>query len=140
MAKKTDVLDPEAQAGEQVEGGEAKDTKPAAPAKKVQGWDRKLRHFGVYTNFRKQDFPAYLEFQEADDQTRGFALFCVATHKEFKPGVRVLNAEHLKLAKIEFKLNGKSEPAEKAKSKPISKAKRNAQMAAAAPKVDEDAD
>lgn len=138
MAKKeTAVVDPEInpEAGAGSEGGEKA---AAAPAKKVQGWDRKLRHFGVFTNFRKQEFPAYLEFQDTDDDKRGFALYCVSTHKEFKPGQRVLNADHLAKAKIDFKLNGKSEPIEKAKSKPISKAKRNAAMAAAAPKGEED--
>ena len=118
----------------QTQDAPAKAPKAAA----VKGWDRKVRHMGTFTDFRKREFPAYLEFQDTDDTTRGFALFCVSTHKEFKPGQRVLNAEHLKLAKINFIANGKTESIEKPKAKAISKAKRNAAMAAAAPKVESD--
>ncbi len=111
-----------------------------APAKiaKAKGWDRKVRHLGTFTDFRKREFPAYLEFQDTDDDKRGFALYCTSTHKEFKPGQRVLNAEHLKLAKIDFKFSGKTEDAGKPKAKAISKAKRNKAMEAAAPKSEED--
>jgi len=112
---------------------------PAKPVKAaVKGWDRKVRHLGTFIDFRKRSFPAYMEFQDVEGEGRGFALFCVSTHKEFKPGQRVMNAEHLKLAKLNFSLNGKTEDAAKPKAKAISKSKRNAAMAAAQPKIDED--
>lgn len=114
------------------------ETKPQPKAKKKpEGLDRDVRHLGVFTNFRKQEFPAYLEFHDEEGAGRGFALYCSATHKEFKPGVRIMTNEHLKAARIDFKFTG-TEPADKAKSKPITKSKRNAAMAAQAPKPEDD--
>lgn len=119
---------------------EETETLPEKPKKEAKGWDRAKRHFGTFTDFRGRKFPAYLEFQDTDDATRGFAIMCVATRKEFKPGVRLMKDDHLKLARINFVFSGKSEDASKAMAgKPMSKAKRNAGMTKPVPEEQEEA-
>ena len=102
-------------------------------------WDRKLRHHGVFTDFRQRAWPAYMEFSDTDDpKTRGWKLFCTATQQEFKPGIVFLAPEHLISLKLKLKLTGKTEDASKPLPKAISKKKRNAAIAAAAPKDEDD--
>ena len=118
----------------------AEETKPLSKDVPAKGWDRKVRHLGTYLDFRKREWPAYLEFQDVEGEGRGFGLFCTSTHKEFKPGARFLNDSHLEKAKVKFAFSGKTEHADKPKAPAISKAKRNAAIAAAAPKSTEDSE
>lgn len=115
--------------------------KPEAKTeKKPEGWDRSLRHYGTFVDFRKRSFPAYMEFNDVDDpKTRGWRLFCAATRKEFKPGVVFLHPEHLKTLRLDFTLSNVTEDAKKEpKQKLETKSQRNKRMAAAAPKEGED--
>ncbi len=106
--------------------------KPKKAAAKA-GLDRKVRHLGTFVDFRKRAWPAYLEFQDSDEpKERGFAVLCVGTHKEFKPGLRVLELAQLKALKVEFKPSGKTEAGDKAKAKPVNKKKHHAAVLAAA--------
>lgn len=76
-------------------------------------WSKKHRHHGTFTTFRGKAMPAYMEFQEVEGKDRGFAIYCAKTNKEFKPGVRILEPRHIKIARLKFELSGRMDPVAK---------------------------
>ncbi len=88
---------------------EGKPVEPKQP--KAAKLDNSLRHFGTFTNFRDKELPAYLGWFD-DDKKRGFRLLCATTHREFKPGLLVMNLDELALAKVKFKPTGRTEKIE----------------------------
>jgi hypothetical protein len=84
------------------------ETKPA-PAKKA-GLDKNVKHMGTFTTFRGVEMPCYLQFQDVEGPLRGFAVIDAKTHKELKPGLRVMSTEHFEPARLKVKLSGKTEP------------------------------
>jgi len=84
------------------------ETKPQTT--KPQGLDRTKRHLGTFTNFRKQDFQAYLIWTDDEETRRGFELRDAKSHRQFKPGLLIMKLEELAQAKVQFVLSGETEP------------------------------
>jgi hypothetical protein len=87
------------------------EAKPAAAA--PAGLDKKLKHFGTFTNWRGVPHAAYLVWNE---EKKGFVAMCAKTHRPFKESAGASLA-HLQAHGVKIALNGKTEAVRVAEDK-----------------------